>query len=319
MRGSAATLLTLALATPSLAVERAPLQLDLSGVSGAGRPAWEQRPAVARATEVPESTHIVKAGESLRAIGERTGAGADAIARANGLPAPYAVQRGQVLRIPGGRYHRVGEGETGIAIARAYGIRWNRIVAANALTEPVSLRVGQRLVLPFDPEAAGDTRRTPEQRAAAFRLDINDILTGSEPARRRPVAAAPTSVVQAAGIGRFGWPATGAVVGRFGAQGRGQTNQGIDIASGAGNEVVAAAPGTIAFVGSGVPGYGGLILLRHDGGWISVYGRVASASVRNGASVRGGQALGRAGGEPLQFQLRRGKTPVDPLRHLPRR
>ena len=292
------------------------LTLDLTDLKNE-RPLWEMRPVTAAAVDVRAATYIVKAGDTLRGIGEVTGAGSDAIARANGLAAPFIVKPGQSLMIPGGRYHRIREGETGIAIGRAYAIPWTAIVAANGLSEPFVLRVGQRLVLPGSMTAPAAS--TPEARAAAFQIGIDDLVTGSEPARvASTTPAKPLGVAPAAGSS-FVWPVGGALVSRFGPQGSGRVNQGIDIAAASGAGVRAASAGTIAYVGSGVPGYGGLILVRHDGTWISAYGRVANATVAKGDAVKTGQMLGKTGGEPLHFELRRARVPVDPVRYLPAR
>ncbi len=280
------------------------------------RPAWEARPVVAAAVDVRGSLYRVKAGDTLRAIGETTGAGSEAIARANALSAPFIISPGQMLKIPGGRYHRVSEGETGIAIARAYGLPWNRIVESNALAEPFILRVGQRLVLP--PDAAPATAATSlEARAAAFQIGIDDLVTGSEPARTVDLAT-PVRTATATSIG-FVWPTQGKLTARFGPQGNGRVNQGIDIDTAAGTGIRAATAGTVAFVGTGVPGFGGLILVRHDGNWISAYGRISKASVAKGDTVVAGQLVGKSGGDPLHFELRRARVPVDPLKYLPAR
>ena len=216
----------------------------------------------------------------------------------------------------GRRYHAVAAGETGIAIARAYALPWSKIVEANALTEPFTLRVGQKLILP-EQVASIAALPTPEARAAAFQIGIDDLVTGSEPAK---VAVGPvrTELVLAS-TARFVWPLNGALTSRFGPQGSGRVNQGIDIATTSGAGVRAASAGTVAYVGSGVPGYGGLILVRHDGGWISAYGRVTSAAVAKGDAVKSGQMLGKSGGEPLHFELRRARVPVDPVKYLPAR
>src|SRR3546814_3906396 len=58
-----------------------------------------------------------------------------------------SIRAGQRLTIPGGRYHEITRGQTGIAIARAYGVEWSRIVAVNGLTEPYLLRTGWRLLI----------------------------------------------------------------------------------------------------------------------------------------------------------------------------
>ena len=145
-------------------------------------PSWLTRQVAADARTIPDSTYIVKSGDTIRSIGNQTGAGSEAIARANAIPAPFVVRTGQRLKIPGGRYHLVREGQSGIAIARAYGIEWSRIADLNDLQPPYVLRNGQRLLLPSAPETA---QMTVEQRAHAFSLDIDDLATGSEPALAR--------------------------------------------------------------------------------------------------------------------------------------
>ncbi len=217
----------------------------------------------------------------------------------------------------GRRYHVVAAGETGIAIARAYALPWSGIVEANALVEPYTIRVGQRLLLPGSIATAPATIPTPESRAAAFQIGIDDLVTGSEPAKMATAPISPTT--STATPARFVWPLNGALTSRFGRMGNGRSNQGIDIAASPGAGIRAASAGSVAYVGSGVPGYGGLILVRHDGGWISAYGRVASASVAKGEAVKAGQTLGKSGGEPLHFELRRARVPVDPVKYLPTR
>ena len=215
--------------------------------------------------------------------------------------------------VDGQRRHRVVAGDTGIAIARAYGIAWNAIVKANNLTEPFVIRVGQQLVLP------GATTPTVEARASAFKIDIDDIATGGTPARRisGPVRQ-PTSDRFG---GRFSWPVVGSIVERFGPAGTGRVNRGIEISASRGANIRAAADGTVAFVGNGgLAGYGGLILIRHGDSWISVYGRAAQANVARGQSVKMGQAIGSVGDEAkLHFELRQNRTAVDPAKHLPKR
>ncbi|MET0370952.1 MAG: LysM peptidoglycan-binding domain-containing protein, partial [Sphingobium sp.] len=137
------------------------------------QPVWSAQQVAPNAQVVTASTYIVQPGDTLRGIGNRTGAGSEVIATANGIAPPFLIHPGQKLKIPGGRYHLVAEGETGIAIAAAYGVPWARVVDANGLTEPFVLRRGQRLLLPSPPGA-----QSMEERAAAFRISIDDVLTG---------------------------------------------------------------------------------------------------------------------------------------------
>lgn len=296
------------------------------------RPAWEARPVTPDAQVVATQSYTVAPGDTLRRIAERTGAGAEAIARANALEPPFAVRAGQVLTIPGGRYHLVRQGETGIAIARAYGVEWGRIVAANALEEPYILRAGQRILIPGDPDRAPSVA----DRAAAFRLDIDDILTGGEPAPAprqapaRPVDNArrvlpPNAVVAAPARlqGGFVWPVAGQIVRRFGPGRSGERNDGIKIAVPVGTAIHATADGVVAYAGDGIAALGGLIIVKHGGGWTSVYGHASKLLVQRGQSVKRGQTIalsgdtGLADRPELHFELRKGRTPIDPLSQLP--
>lgn len=289
---------------------------------------WELRPVVADAVVVTQSRYVVAAGDTLRAIAAKTGAGSDAIAKANGLSQPYLVKLGQLLQIPTGRYHRVDTGQTGIAIARAYAIDWQKIIDANALVAPYTLRVGQKLLLP------NAQPQTLEARAAAFRLDIDDILTGGEPAvvtdaqpSARPTLNRPLSPEVAIAepsrfSGIFDWPATGAVVNKFGPAGEGEVNRGITLNVAQNASIISAADGIVAFVGDNVASYSGLILVKHGAGWITAYGNAAKSGVTRGQSIKRGQTIGRAGtgsNPQLFFQMRKGGVAVDPLKYLPNR
>jgi LysM repeat protein len=145
---------------------------------------WSASPVAANAREVTPRSYTVQPGDTLRGIGNRTGAGSEEIARANGLAPPYVIRPGQVLQIPGGRYHEVAAGQTGIAIARAYGVPWSAIIAENQLTEPYVLRVGQRLRLPAGaapegpPPAPADDRRTGTGFYPRYRQHHDRIGTG---------------------------------------------------------------------------------------------------------------------------------------------
>ncbi|MBV9840885.1 MAG: peptidoglycan DD-metalloendopeptidase family protein [Sphingomonadaceae bacterium] len=297
-------------------------------------PAWIARKVVADARTVPDQTYTVKPGDSLRGIAEKTGAGSEAIARANHLDAPFTVAPGRKLKIPGGRYHRVKEGETGIAIARAYGVDWAKIVALNDLQEPYFLRTNQRLLIPSATEVA---QMSVEDRAKAFHLDIDDLITGAEPAigdtgrPAKPTASARRTLPPEAVVappqhfaGRFAWPIEGHhVLTRFGSLGNGRRSDGINIAAEKGEPIRAAADGVVAYVGSEIAVYGGLILIKHGQGWLTAYGHADALLVKRGQSVRQGEIIGRAGdtgdvsAPQLHFEIRRGRTPVDPLGQLP--
>lgn len=297
-------------------------------------PAWEARPVQADARTTAPSTYVVQRGDSLRRIADRTGAASEAIARANGLSPPFTIYPGQRLSVPGGRWHLVRAGQTGIAIARAYGVEWSRIVDANRLEEPYILRTGQRVLIPVD-----SIPRSAAERAAAFSLDIDDLVTGSQPAiaenaaPARPVATARRVLPSTAAVGEptrvtsgFAWPvAGGRVVRRFGPGASGERNDGIKIAVPLETPVTAAADGVVAYAGSDIPSLGGLVILKHGGRLASVYGHAGQLLVQRGQSVKRGQTIalsgdtGAANQPELHFEIRDGRTPVDPVSRLPRR
>jgi lipoprotein NlpD len=307
----------------------------LAAITPQPPPVWEAKPVEADAKEVGGSTWLVKAGETLSHVVAKTGASADAIARANKLSSPFRLRPGQNLIIPAGRYHLVRRGQAGIAIARAYGVDWSRVATLNHLAEPYQLRAGDRLLLPSSKEVAG---MTLEQRAAAFRIDIDDLVTGSQPAlaaKAKPVEPSPSperklaptvpvAEPPVAFAGRFAWPLAGRVIRPFGPLPDGARNDGINLAAARGSTIAAAADGVVAYAGN-IPAFGQLVLLRHGGGWLTAYGHADSLLVTRGQSVTRGQAIARVGAtgsarEPqLHFEVRQGRRPVSPLSVLPAR
>ena len=118
------------------------------------------------------------------------------------------------------------------------------------------------------------------------------------------------------------WPADGQLVGRY-VQGD-PTKQGIDIAGNAGQPVRAAADGVVVYSGSGLVGYGELIIVKHNEQWLSAYGHNRARKVNEGQLVKAGEQIaemGRTGAarDMLHFEIRYNGKPVDPQAYLPRR
>ena len=260
--------------------------------------------------------------------------------------------------VPGGRLHTVKAGETGIAIARAYGVSWSQVVAANHLKPPYTIEIGDKLLLST---AAAVAAQTPAERAKAFNIDIDDLITGAEPAggdpvraetakstRRLPTPPAARSVPPPAHTATatraaaanpaalsipaiagpapsFAWPIEGRILSGFGPKPGGRYNDGINLKASAGTPVRAAADGVVAYAGDAVAGFGNLVLIKHADGWVSAYGHNETLLVQRGQSVRRGDIIARSGAtgaidEPqLHFELRRGRVPSDPVKLLPPR
>lgn len=196
--------------------------------------------------------------------------------------------------------HVVRAGETLYAIAFRYGLDVKSLARWNQLGDGTLIRVGQRLRLA--PPGASAGVATGPGRAAA----------GAE--RRAPAPAVPPP--------RWLWPTEGAVLRSFGATP--QTQSGIHIGGRLGQPVVAAADGQVVYSGSGLVGYGELIIIKHSESWLTAYGYNQALLVREGDAVRAGQLVARMGEGPgrapaLHFEIRRDGSPVDPARLLPGR
>jgi murein DD-endopeptidase MepM/ murein hydrolase activator NlpD len=289
-------------------------------------PSWSPAVVERNAQRVNDGVYIVQSGDTLYRVEAKTGAGLSQIVSANALPFPYVLKLGQKLTIPGGMYHRVARGETGIAIARAYGVLWADIIALNTIAPPYVMREGQRLRLPENVAVTVITDDlSPEARAANFSLNIDDVVTGGEPALAQTGAPGTLSFPvtgPASFAGAFAWPVRGTLLGRFGSMGGGKVNDGINIAAAQGVPVKASAGGVIVYSGNEIGVFGGLVLIDHGGGWVTAYGHMGQLEVARGDKVAAGQPLGTVGDtgyvkQPqLHFEIRKDRKPVDPLTKL---
>jgi lipoprotein NlpD len=151
-------------------------------------------------------------------------------------------------------------------------------------------------------------------------LDAAPAAAGTKPAPK-PVAAEAKAASLAPRSTRtveFIWPVKGKVIAGF-AEPR---SKGIDIDGKLGEPVVAAAPGRVTYIGSGIPGLGKLVVIKHDNGFITVYAHNRSIVVKEQQSVARGQKIAELGASDsdrpkLHFQIRKGAAAVDPLRYLP--
>jgi murein DD-endopeptidase MepM/ murein hydrolase activator NlpD len=124
---------------------------------------------------------------------------------------------------------------------------------------------------------------------------------------------------------KFRWPVRGRIISDFGAKPGGGKNEGVNLAIPEGTPVHAADDGSVIYSGNELKGYGNLILVRHDDGWVSAYAHNSELKVKRGDTIRRGDVVALAGAtgsvnQPqLHFELRQGNKPVDPLKYLPRR
>ncbi|MGK2908105.1 MAG: peptidoglycan DD-metalloendopeptidase family protein [Desulfuromonadales bacterium] len=229
---------------------------------------------------------------------------------------------------PTGIYHTVQPGQTLYRIAQTYDIDDVYLARINHIKDPTQLKVSQRLYIPgarqqrkvpVNPDAPVKT--SPQATSAPVAAQKQPTSTHSTPSTKKPApAATPPSAKAAKGI--FIWPVKGKVLNQFGTQGQ-NVYKGIEIDVPNGTAVVAAASGKVIYSGNAIPGYGNLVILEHSDSYFSVYGYNQKTLVKNNDHVGQGEKIALSGFPPngqsarLHFEIRKGKSAVNPILYLP--
>ncbi len=198
----------------------------------------------------------------------------------------------------------VQKGDNVYRIATNNGITALDLALWNNIAPPYIIRPGQRLRLyPGGSVASIPPARTPPRPVP------------SKPGPPPPAVIAPVTNLS------WQWPVKGRLLSTYLAGD--PTRQGIDIAGNGGESVRAAADGVVVYSGTGLVGYGELIIVKHSDQWLSAYGHNRKRLVAEGAVVKAGQPIGELGstGAPrnmLHFEIRLNGKPVDPLLYLPK-
>jgi len=238
----------------------------------------------------PGGVHVVAPGETLSSVAHLYGHSRSAIAKANSIAPDTKLRIGQQLTIPGAKP--------------------TRVAAGNPVHSPPAA-VGGRM-----PAASAPVHSQPPQRVAT--AEAGAPLAAAEPAALK--TEAPAEAANAAG--GFRWPVRGRVIAAFGSEANGQHNDGINLAVPEGTSIKAAEEGTVAYAGNELKGYGNLLLVRHGNGFVTAYAHASELLVKRGDQVKRGQIIARAGqtgnvaSPQLHFEIRKGATPVDPMRYL---
>ncbi|CEG56656.1 peptidoglycan DD-metalloendopeptidase family protein [Legionella fallonii] len=201
--------------------------------------------------------------------------------------------------------HTVRRGETLFAIAFRYDTDYRSLARVNRLRPPYSLRVGQVLSL------QGIRRRAITTRPISARR-----YSQPKPRASQRVIYSPAHNVRSAS--GWLWPVSGHVTTTFIPT---QGKKGINIACKKGERVRASSGGVVAYAGSGLAGYGNLIIIKHNNEYLTAYGHNARNLVAEGQRVKAGQVIAIAGMIDrkywgVHFEIRKAGTPVNPLNYL---
>ena len=227
-------------------------------------------------------------------------------------------------------YHTVRKGDTLYSIAWSYGLDYQDVAAWNGIRAPYRIYPGERLRLklraakrkaPARGGASHSSTRTkpPAVKNADSARRSYQSRSSHRHASTKPRPSVKKSSAQAAKRVTWTWPAKGQLLRGFSQTGR----KGVDIGGKLGQPVYAAGDGRVVYSGSGLLGYGKLIIVKHDKNYLSAYAHNHRILVSEGDKVASGQRIaqmGRTGADrvKLHFEIRRDGKPVDPLRYLPK-
>ncbi len=209
---------------------------------------------------------------------------------------PYATSTGR---------HIVRRGETLYAIAFRYDTDYRQLARLNHLNPPYSLRVGQTL------NVSGGARVQKVVRPRYIPRNIQQ-------QKPQPIQRPAYSGMHWFSSSKWYWPVQGRVAASFvPAQGK----KGINIACNKGDKIRAASGGVVAYAGSGLQGYGNLIIIKHDNEYLTAYGNNIRNLVKEGQRVNAGQVIAEAGLVErkywgVHFEIRKKGIPVNPLNYL---
>jgi murein DD-endopeptidase MepM/ murein hydrolase activator NlpD len=261
--------------------------------------------------------------------------------------------RTQLVPAPGSYFTAtVQPGDSLSAIARRYQVKEDDLLAMNDVGSGKQLPAGSKIRIPayaslrveaapvpVGPERRGVEHPLPAPPKAAPTKPVQVTQAAPIP-KAKPVSPKPEPAQQSSWLdmdwlssfspekpdpkisATFVWPLKGRVIAEFGPAAAGARNDGIDILAKRGEPVHAAADGTVSYVGNELKGYGNLILIQHDNGFITAYAHSETVTVDRGERVSKGQVIAYAGAtgdvtEPqLHFELRLGTKAIDPQPYL---
>ena len=230
-------------------------------------------------------------------------------------------ERGAGLRQPESEYREVQAGDTLYSIAWDSGRDYKEVAAWNHIRSPYTIVPGQKLRL-YPPEA--ETERKGRQKIPLASPPSGTSASSKDSSVRRAAPVEKSGSVSTSSAPKYGswaWPAEGGLLDQYAANG---PNKGIDIGGKKGQPILAAETGQVVYQGSGLRGYGQLIIIKHNADFLSAYAHCDTIYVKEGSVVKRGQkiaAMGNSGVDKvkLHFEIRYRGAPVDPLNYLPKK
>ena len=295
--------------------------------------------------------HNVVEGDTVYSLSRRYNIAMQDIIIENRLAAPFKLYTGQRVNLPPPQEYRVRPGDSLYTVSRLFGVNSSEIARQNRISAPYTLRVGQVLRLPSASRGTPDIMpaagsqvyasssapvlpvkrqdlSAPSNSSSQASLGSGVINPPSVPSAKKGEAgktsiskSSLSSVPTRSGKG-FMRPVSGPIVSAFGPKKSGLHNDGINIKASRGSPVRAAENGVVAYAGSQLKGSGNLVLLRHQGQWMTAYAHMDKIMVKRGSVVKKGETIGTVGSTgsvsspQLHFEVRRGTEALNPVKYV---
>ena len=273
---------------------------------------------------IPASRVIVaQPGDTIYSLATRYQVTPQSLIADNDLPAPFTISQGQSLKISPTRVHVVSVTDSLFTISQRYAVSQFHLAELNELSEPYQLVEGQSLLIPDTHDftvltgakgvntALARPAPKPVTTVAAVNQDIRVPAPSKAPRKNFVAPAFRTN-------DGFTWPVEGEIILDFGPAGKGVHNDGVNIQADLGATVSAAAPGTVAYIGRNLKSFGSMVLIKHDGGYITAYAHLDDIRVEEGDVLGAGELVGTVGQTgrvttpQLHFEVRQSRQPINP-------
>jgi lipoprotein NlpD len=281
--------------------------------------------------EAPGPTYTVKRGDTLYLIALDHGLEYRDLAAWNNIENPNLIRIGQVLRLsPPGAPPPAAAGAAEVQTAPLKTVP--PVVAGEAASTSLAApsppgagssntdnyKTQPKMVKePYSEQALREMQRGTMSQVAAVAPSPPEPSAPPVVARVEPKPA--PAAVEGDEKVDWVWPAKGKIVAGFS---EAASLKGIDIAGTAGQPINASAGGKVVYAGSGLRGYGKLIIVKHNNTYLSAYAHNKDILVKEGQQVTKGQKIAEMGSTDadevkLHFEIRRNGKPMDPLKYLP--
>lgn len=289
----------------------------------------------------------VKKNESLSVLAQQNNISLKELIRINELRPPYNIYVGQMLKLPKPTYHIIKEEDTLYSISRSYEIDLESLIQTNEIQKPYTIFPGQKLEMPsssnrlikenYDAPIARKSTSSAKESVKSNRVYGIKSDSLSKPNEQNLLARknAPKPVLKrnqsSSNISKelasrknikFNWPIDGKITSAFGPKKGGLYNDGINISAAEGSPIRSAADGKVVYSGNELKGYGNLLLIKHDNGFLTAYAHNQRNIVKKGNTIKKGQVIGYVGSTghvkspQLHFSIRRGRKAFDPEKFL---